>query len=665
MRLLQIPIEQIKYYIAPLAGLLILLGYYFPYFYLGESFPVSIHDNLDSNIAWLKVVIDQKLLLAAPDTTTQQIFNGLQRHALNGNFDLSNLFFAGFGMYWGYAINKLIMGIVGFIGTYLLLKNHYLKEDKNRIIITLSALFYGILPFWSFNLSVAGLPLIFYLFLNIRNGTFRKYYWLLFIVYAFYSSLVFSGVFLLIIISILWVHDYLFNKRLNLKLLYSILLLSGSYILSHIPLFYAFLFQKGYVSHRFDFVSTVLTFERAFYKFDGFFRKGQYHTNSIHFQFIFPVIAYLVYDFFKLRKTSIGSSIFILLTLYGSIQLYQNQENLADLYLRGISIFPIVMGITIALLFNKKTWYLGLTFGALSIYAYYHGAEYFNYEQIELTTRNQINYIPLLIFSLLYFLSRHVNNKAKWSFLFVLCSSLFYGFIEWDLVAPAMQKITAIIPIQLQRFHALTPMFWYILLGLSLFHFSKQGVLGKILVSVVLFIQFASLYQHSELKTNTDKQTPGFKAFYAVELFNQIKEKIGQPTDQYRVMSVGMHPAIALYNGFYCLDSYQSDYPLEYKRKFRSVIGPEIEKNEALKAYFDDWGSRCYAFSAERMFDFLNPAPKEIQQLDYNFENFKRLGGQYILSTSSINTDNHPKLQFLGVFTHETAHWTVHLYQCN
>ncbi|MDA6131502.1 DUF6044 family protein, partial [Escherichia coli] len=62
---------------------------------------------------------------------------------------------------------------------------------------------------------------------------------------------------------------------------------------------------------------------------------------------------------------------------------------------------------------------------------------------------------------------------------------------------------------------------------------------------------------------------PTVRQFYAEEQFSAIKEYIGLPQEDYRVASIGLHPAIAQYNGFYTLDSYNNFYPLTYKYQFR------------------------------------------------------------------------------------------------
>ena len=44
--------------------------------------------------------------------------------------------------------------------------------------------------------------------------------------------------------------------------------------------------------------------------------------------------------------------------------------------------------------------------------------------------------------------------------------------------------------------------------------------------------------------------------FFAEDIFSQINMAIGEPQENYRVISVGIYPAAAAYNGFYCLDGY-------------------------------------------------------------------------------------------------------------
>ena len=115
--------------------------------------------------------------------------------------------------------------------------------------------------------------------------------------------------------------------------------------------------------------------------------------------------------------------------------------------------------------------------------------------------------------------------------------------------------------------------------------------------------------RNSNLKPNVQKlRSPdygllSFRDYYAIGVMEQVEayllEQTGQKPEDYRVVSLGIDPAAALYQGFYCLDGYSNNYSLEYKHSFRRIIAPELEKSQYLQEYFDDWGNRLYLFSAE------------------------------------------------------------------
>ncbi len=159
--------------------------------------------------------------------------------------------------------------------------------------------------------------------------------------------------------------------------------------------------------------------------------------------------------------------------------------------------------------------------------------------------------------------------------------------------------------------------------------------------------------------------SPSFKEFYAVEQFEEIASMIGEPKENYRVASIGLHPAISQYNGFYTLDMYVNAYPLPYKYKFRKIIEKELDKNRSLKTYFDEWGSRCYIFVAElgKKYDFRKNSQKTIKNLELNTKAFFDLGGRYIFSSVPVENAEENNLILEGVFNHPDSAWTVYLYK--
>ena len=85
---------------------------------------------------------------------------------------------------------------------------------------------------------------------------------------------------------------------------------------------------------------------------------------------------------------------------------------------------------------------------------------------------------------------------------------------------------------------------------------------------------------------------------------------------------------IAIVNDMKTIDGYHTLYPLKYKSKFREVIKEELKKDEEFRVYYDDWGSRVYAF-------FKDP-----QNIEIDFYAAKELGAEYVISKYPLNSNN-------------------------
>jgi hypothetical protein len=155
-----------------------------------------------------------------------------------------------------------------------------------------------------------------------------------------------------------------------------------------------------------------------------------------------------------------------------------------------------------------------------------------------------------------------------------------------------------------------------------------------------------------------------FSEFYALPTFEQIKSDITEPLESFRVVSLGMYPSVAQFNGFYTLDSYQNLYPLAYKRAFRPLISFELAKNEQMRKYYDEWGHRCYFYSAE-LWDncqfFCASSPEPINDLQFDQKAFLKMGGRYIISAVEIKNASILGLQLVG--NYPSKKWSIRLYK--
>lgn len=241
---------------------------------------------------------------------------------------------------------------------------------------------------------------------------------------------------------------------------------------------------------------------------------------------------------------------------------------------------------------------------------------------------------------------------------------------------------------QANRVLWLSPCLWYFALGCALLilleNFSEQREKGKkILGAVMLALAFVTILPtagrillESNLKPNVrklvnrDYSAMSFRDYYAVGVLDQVQQYIadnyGEAPGDYRVVSLGIDPAAALYHGFYCLDGYSNNYDLAYKHRFREIIAPELEKSDYLKDQFDGWGNRCYLYSAEC------PGYYTIQKGGFYFRDYEinakslwKLGGRYLLSAAYIDHCEDTGLELLRQepFETEDSYYRIYLYR--
>lgn len=311
------------------------------------------------------------------------------------------------------------------------------------------------------------------------------------------------------------------------------------------------------------------------------------------------------------------------------------------------------------------------------------------------STDHHLWILLLLPCTLLYFFLCRRRRTQKESFLFrLLMADIF--FILVLCLAAALWTIPFTVSLR-EQFGALksfnfsrvlwcTPTLWYLALALclSLLHTlsSKERALAKypayLYALGCLGILSICCLKTSFLKPNVQKllmpdyDTITWSDYYALGVMEQVEEFLlatgGLQMEEYKVASLGIDPAAALYHGFYCIDGYSNNYPLSYKKAFREAIAPELAKSDYLKTYFDDWGNRCYLFSAE-IPGYYNVEKGSFwyNSLELNTSALKALGCDYILSAAYIVSAENMNLTLLREEPFETpdSYYRIYLYKIN
>ena len=560
-------------------AIIIILLFFAPYIFQGQDTHIKIFDNLDAHIPQLKILAESgKAFSFNPDTKINNIINGINLSGLDSGYNVITWLFIIFKPFTAYSINIFIMSFTAFWGMVLLLRKYVLKSksEKHTWMIFGSSLCFSILPFYpTAGISVAGLPLLFYSFLNIINDEGKKIDYGVIIFFPFYSRFVLVGIFIIFILGVLFLIDLFKKRRINLGFFWGLLLLTVFYLFTNFHLIYSYI-APDFSVHREEIAASSVS-------------TGECMNQAIH-NFIFD------------RTNDIGAQqVFVMLALAAAV----------------------IIGVT------KKV--------------------------------KKFNFLVIFV-------------------LIAAINSILWGFKYWEGMAFLREKFQFLTAFNFARFYCFNPFIWYIIFALSLLIISKIKY-GKQLVSALIILQLLFLftnynweYRYLLGRKNHLKYSLTYKEFYSEELFKRIDHFINKPKQDYRVVSVGIHPGIAQYNGFYTLDIYSNIYPLEYKHKFRRIIEKELEKSEDVRRVFDDNAKRCYLLSAElhndkrRGLTFARGITKKqghlkIKKLELNTTALKEMGGEYIFSAVEILNHAETGLSFERAFETNDSPWKIYVYK--
>lgn len=530
-----------------------------PYFILGEDAHIRVHDNLDSNLAWYKVLAESGQIAGSLQSRIPQIINGLPRNALGTEYSLIVWLYVWFPTMIAYGISQAITRFFAFLGMYLVLKDHFIKGKDSSMIRVGTALAFALTPFWpSGMLSTLGMPLALWAFLHIRKGRGAWSHYLVLTLLPFYSSIVLGFFFFLSAIGLFWLSDVIRGKGWNWKFLISIAYMTAVYLITDYRLVYSFLFD-GEANSRDEYFHARLTFLHSLrLTFKNLF-IGHTHVMTVHTLIVLPVIIAAMILIWKHRKWA--------------------KER--------IFVFLFVLN------FALSAWYA------------------------------------------------------------------FWFYKGW---LPLTERFHFLDTFNFARYHFLRPLILYILFAIGLKVLWNEKLLRKTVPWLVAAQIILLLFTNEEIVYH---KKPSVREFYAEQQFEEIKNHIGKPQNSYRVASIGLHPAIAQFNGFYTLDTYNNFYPLSYKYQFRKIIEKELDKNKRIRVYFDEWGGRCYLFTDElgKHYMFKKTSKRRIENIDINLEPFKQMGGRYIFSSVPIDNAMENNLKLDEIFTSKESAWEIYLYE--
>lgn len=283
----------------------------------------------------------------------------------------------------------------------------------------------------------------------------------------------------------------------------------------------------------------------------------------------------------------------------------------------------------------------------------YHGKKYF---------LHTLYIIPVIIGSF-WLTKKQRPPLIKHLWLYFLVSHILLFVSTWKPLVNEFDNLFKIIPVALDRFLWYIPIFWVVQIGLISDRIIIRKPKLKPLFYALILLQTGIIFYNHKYIVN--KEGPTFANYYSEELFADVKEVIGQDVKSYKILNVGMEPAVTQFNGFNTLGGFSANYPLPYKHKFYKIIRPEMLKKDgfSLRAKYQLWGSMCYAFSQDFGRHYGKKHWKPINDLAYNWDVAKEMGAKYVFSPCEINLENNPELSLYKSYEDSTYYYPLRIYK--
>lgn len=557
-----------------LIGIILVTTPYLFWFLLGEDSYVLIHDNLDSEFVYIKLLLESNDLLGlSQDSKIWATMNGIDRSFFRSGFNLTFLIFSLLPAFYAYVFQHMIVHIIGYVGMFVLLKRYFL-EDNDLLVFLISVCFAFLSYYHLHGISIAGQPILLFAFLNILHGRNRPISWVIIALFPFFSFLPVTLPFFIPILLGLGAWWFYSRNVFPIEYFVAILAICILNLFAEYNLISSF-FSGDVISHRVEFNKVA----------------------SGHLPHIKGTISF-------------SGWIHTLVSVFTYTHYHPGKFSLLPLWL------SILVGLGFGIRYGQKVWLLLVLIVLLSVWAASH----------HIVAALVGDYFPVF----------KVFNSGRFYFILPLCSLILFSLV-------------------LKEYR------W---------HYLSHRVIALILVGVT----FVSTLRWNEEFVKNLKilfgesiDLPTYNEFFARAFFTEMKDLLGKENvEKYSFLNIGLLPSISQFNGLKTLDSYQNNYSLEYKHQFRKIIQGELEKNKKIQSYFDNWGNRCFAFSAELgmgRYMFGKHSSLTIEKLDYDLEQAKSMGAKYIISAVPILQPSSNGLIQLGSFSSPESYWRLFLYE--
>ncbi|MDX2171925.1 MAG: DUF6044 family protein [Bacteroidota bacterium] len=287
------------------------------YFIPSPNHEIRVHDIFDGNFTTRHVLIKSGHLFdTSPTATVPGIMNGLPRGVFPRNTEITSVLMFMFGSLTGYAITFVLIRLLAFIGIVLFARDHIHSSSQKTGIVFIVASVFACLPYFAIHgLTVAGIPLLLWAFLNVYKKKKLMISYMIMVLFVLWSNFVLVGFHLLLLLGGMTLWFCITNKKIYYHLFIYLFALLTCYIASDYMLFYMHYFNKDYVTSREAMDKLLgLNINGVLGSTLKSFFFGDYSTaNYFGFAYI-PLFLLFSYYLVK-RKVSIQSNIILVLII--------------------------------------------------------------------------------------------------------------------------------------------------------------------------------------------------------------------------------------------------------------------------------------------------------------------------------------------------------------
>lgn len=579
--------------------------YLLPLILYGENLYIRVHDHLDITVPTLKILAHSGMIFAPSMEIVPNMMGGLPRLVYGSEFNYLLWLFFFFKPFTAIVLNEIMIHCIAYLSMVVLLQ-HILRNEEIHFklaVIHLTSLLFALTPFFpSTGLGVALLPLTFTLLLKIRLFQDTKKDWIILSFIPFFSSLILVYLFFLISVFALLLGEMIIKKQIHRRLIGAIWLMTIIFLLIDYRLVAEMFFGSDFVSHRTEFQRQCVDFAGFYRGVHNVFLFGQAHSLNLQFPYILIIIHLGFFLVLIKQRLSVMMSSFIIIMNAVLLSTDSLERMLMSKYY-----LPFAFGVTLLLWIRTK--------------------------------------------------EHHVLYGSGF---FILLSCLWYGFWYYEPWCHLSGQFSFLQTFDFSRFVLLLTPIWYVLLAYAWILIIQKIRFGWAIIIIIAAFQLNLTFASAQFFNNPTGVT--YKKFYDEKLFNEIKTTIIDKPSTYRIASVGIPPAVALYNGLYTLDGYAPNYPLTYKHQFEALVCENFVHNPNSRLFIQNWGSKCYLIPGTYGVDeyYKNQV---IEHFYINSELFYRMGGRYLLSGYKIINEEENHLTLIKTFEAKESYWKIYLYK--